>query len=142
MFYLTGEYTHQMDTKNRIRIPNKLKGEERCLYFSKGTNNCLFVYYEEGFKQLIAQVEEKIKMGDYDGQKALRVFAKSFVPVEGDAQGRMILPQKLKEFAKIDKDIVICGAGSRIEIWAKEVYDKYFENEDENFDDLFKKLDI
>ena len=52
MFYLTGEYNHQMDTKNRIRIPNKLKGEERGLYFSKGTNNCLFVYYEAEFKKI------------------------------------------------------------------------------------------
>lgn len=142
MFYLTGEYSHQMDTKNRIRIPNKLKGEERGLYFSKGTNNCIFVYYEEGFKELINKLEDKIKMGDDDGQMALRVFAKSFTYVEGDAQGRMILPPKLKQFAKIDRDLVICGAGSHIEIWAKEVYDKYFEHEDVNFDALFKKLGI
>ncbi len=142
MFYLTGEYNHQMDTKNRIRIPNKLKGEERGLYFSKGTNNCLFVYYEEAFKELIQKIEEKIKMTDTDGQLALRVFAKSFTYVEGDQQGRMILPTKLKEYAKIDKDLVICGAGSHIEIWAKEVHDKYFENEDVDFDELFKKLDI
>ena len=142
MFHLTGEYSHQMDTKNRIRIPNKLKGEERGLYFSKGTNNCLFVYYEAGYKELLQKVEEKIKMSDEEGQMALRVFAKSFTWVEGDAQGRMILPQKLKEFAKIDRDIVICGANSRIEIWAKEVHDKYFEDADKNFDSIFKKLDI
>ena len=142
MFYLTGEYNHQMDTKNRIRIPNKLKGEEKGLYFSKGTNNCLFVYYEEAFKELIQKIEEKIKMTDTDGQLALRVFAKSFTYVEGDQQGRMILPTKLKEYAKIEKDLVICGAGSHIEIWAKEVHDKYFENEDVDFDELFKKLDI
>lgn len=142
MFYLTGEYAHQMDTKNRIRIPNKLKGEEKGLYFSKGTNNCLFVYYEEGFKQLIEKLEQSLKISDADKQKSARVFAKSFSYVEGDAQGRMILPQKLKEFAKIDKDIVICGAGERIEIWAKEVYDVYFSDEDENFDELFKQLDI
>jgi MraZ protein len=131
-----------MDTKNRIRIPNKLKGEEKGLYFSKGTNNCLFVYYEEGFKQLIEKLEQSVKISDADKQKSARVFAKSFSYVEGDAQGRMILPQKLKEFAKIDKDIVICGAGERIEIWAKEVYDVYFSDEDENFDELFKQLDI
>ena len=142
MFYLTGEYAHQMDTKNRIRIPNKLKGEEKGLYFSKGTNNCLFVYYEEGFKQLIEKLEQSVKISDADKQKSARVFAKSFSYVEGDAQGRMILPQKLKEFAKIDKDIVICGAGERIEILAKEVYDVYFSDEDENFDELFKQLDI
>ena len=142
MFYLTGEYNHQMDTKNRIRIPNKLKGEEKGLYFFFFFNNCLFVYYEEAFKELIQKIEEKIKMTDTDGQLALRVFAKSFTYVEGDQQGRMILPTKLKEYAKIDKDLVICGAGSHIEIWAKEVHDKYFENEDVDFDELFKKLDI
>ncbi len=142
MFYLTGEYAHQMDTKNRIRIPNKLKGDEKGLYFSKGTDNCIFVYYEAGFKELIQKIEEKIKMSDEGGQLALRVFAKSFTYVEGDAQGRMILPPKLKQFAKIDKDLVICGAGSHIEIWAKEVHDEYFANEDVDFDELFKKLDI
>ncbi|MBD5585105.1 MAG: cell division/cell wall cluster transcriptional repressor MraZ [Clostridia bacterium] len=142
MFYLTGEYAHQMDTKNRIRIPNKLKGDEKGLYFSKGTNNCLFVYYEAGFKELVQKLEESVKISDTNKQKSLRVFAKSFTYVEGDSQGRMILPQKLKEYAKIDKDLVICGAGARIEIWAKEVYDKYFEQEDEDFDELFGLLDI
>lgn len=142
MFHLTGEYSHQMDTKNRIRIPNKLKGDERGLYFSKGTHNCLFVYYEESFKELLTKLEENIKMSDEERQKALRVFTKSFSWVEGDAQGRMILPQKLKEYAKIDRDIIICGAGSRIEIWAKEVHDEYFKDADENFDVLFKSLGI
>lgn len=142
MFYLTGEYPHQMDTKNRIRIPTKLKGNEKGLYFSKGTNNCIFVYFEEGFKELIQKIEDKIKISDDNGIKALRVFAKSFTYVEGDAQGRMILPTKLKEYAKIDRDVVICGAGSHIEIWAKDIHDKYFEDEDVNFDVLFKNLDI
>ncbi len=142
MFYLTGEYDHQMDTKNRIRIPNKLKGDTNGLYFSKGTHGCIFVYFEEEFQKLISQIEERVKMGDDEGQMALRIFAKSFTFVEGDAQGRMILPTKLKEYAKIDRDIVICGAGSRIEIWAKEVHDEYFEKENENFDNLFKKLGI
>lgn len=142
MFYLTGEYTHQIDAKNRIRIPSKLKGNKSGLYFSKGTNKCLFVYYEEAFKALIEQVEEKCKLSNDDEQKGLRVFAKSFNYVEGDAQGRMILPQNLKQYAKIDRDVVICGAGSHIEVWAKEIYDSYFANEDENFDELFKKLDI
>ena len=54
----------------------------------------------------------------------------------------MILPPNLKIHAKIDREIVICGAGSHIEIWAKEVYDEYFSDEDENFDELFGTLGI
>ena len=142
MLYLTGEFNHQMDTKNRIRIPSKLAGDEKGFYFAKGTNNCLFVYYLEAFNELSNQLRDKIKMSDEDGQKALRTFTKNFTWIEGDAQGRMILPAKLKEYAKIDRDIVICGAGTHIEIWSQKVHDEYFENEDENFDALFKKLDI
>lgn len=141
MFFLTGEYNHQIDAKNRIRIPTKLKGNEESLYFSKGTNNCLFVF-------TVAEVQEKfaalydVKLNDVDKQKGLRAFTKSFQLVESDGQGRMIIPSALKQFAKIEKDIVICGAGSHIEIWAKEVYDEYFKDEDVDFDTLFNTLDI
>ncbi len=54
----------------------------------------------------------------------------------------MILPQKLKQYAKIDRDVVICGAGSRIEIWAKEVHDEYYKDEDNNFGNMFNSLGI
>lgn len=141
MFFLTGEYNHQIDAKNRIRIPNKLKGENKNLYFTKGTNGCLFVFSEDAFKEKLQKLDE-IKISDVEKQKGLRTFAKSFNYVEGDTQGRMIIPQKLKEYGKINKDIVICGAGTHIEIWAKEVYDEYFENEDSEFDNLFSMLDI
>ena len=140
MLYLTGEFNHQIDNKNRIRIPNKLAGNETGFYFSKGTNSCLFVYYKEAFNELAQKIMENARMSDEDENMALRVLSKSFTWVEGDSQGRMILPVKLKEFAKNDKDIVICGAGSHIEIWAQEVHDEYFRDEDENFDALFKKL--
>ncbi len=142
MFYLMGEYDHQMDSKNRIRIPNKLKGEEKGLYFSKGPNNCILCFYEEAFTELTARLEEKVKEGGEELRKTSRVFMKSFTYVEGDGQGRMILPQKLKEYAKIDRDVVICGAGSRIEIWAKEVHDEYYKDEDNNFGNMFNSLGI
>ena len=142
MIFLVGEYNHQIDSKNRIRIPNKLKGDERVLYFTKGTNHCLFVYFEEGYKKLYNELNEKVKMGDPEGFKAMRMFSKSCAILEGDAQGRMILPNNLKEHARINKDLVICGAGSHIEIWAKEVYDEFYKNEDEEYDGMFSKLGV
>ncbi len=59
-----------------------------------------------------------------------------------DPQGRLVIPGELISFAKIVKDIKICGAGSRIEIWSKEVYDEYFADDDESFDENFGFLDI
>lgn len=143
MLFLTGEYNHQIDAKNRIRIPAKLKGKEESLYFARGTNGCIFVFTSEVIEEKLAVLND-VKYNDVEKQKGLRLFIKSFQLVESDGQGRMIIPSKLKEYAKIDKDIVICGAGSRIEIWSKEVYDEYFAETEENldYDALFNKLDI
>lgn len=137
-----GEYNYQIDSKNRIRLPNKLKGNARELYFTKGTNHCIFVFFEEGYNDLLNKLGEQIKMGDPEGSKGMRMFLKSCAILEGDSQGRMILPNHLKDYARIQKDIVICGAGTHVEIWAKEVYDDFYEHEDEEFDSLFGKLGI
>ncbi len=141
MFFLTGEYDHQIDAKNRIRIPNKLKGNEDKLYFSKGTNGCIFVFYEAAIREKLEKLEE-IKISDAEKQKGMRAFTKSLKLVEMDNQGRLVIPPELKSYAKINKDIKICGAGSRIEIWSKEVYDEYFTDDDESFDENFSFLDI
>ncbi len=142
MFFLTGEYNHQLDDKNRIRIPRKLKdavpsGEK--LFISKGTDGCLFVLPQSTVEDKIEKIKA-IKMGDSERQKGLRSFTKSIEPIEEDAQGRTVLSPVLRDYAHIKKDIKILGTGERIEIWAKEVYDKYFENED--FDFNFSTLDI
>ena len=142
MFFLTGEYDHQIDAKNRIRIPAKLKGNEEKLYFSKGTNGCIFVFYDADIKEKLERLETDIKISDVEKQKGLRAFTKSLKLVEMDPQGRLVIPSDLISYGKIQKDIKICGAGSRIEIWSKEVYDEYFAGIDENFDENFGILDI
>lgn len=141
MFYLTGEYDHQIDAKNRIRIPAKLKGKEEKLYFAKGTDHCIFVFYEETMHEELVKLSA-VKMTDNDRQKGMRLFLKSIKLVELDPQGRLVIPPELIAHARITKDIKICGAGERIEIWSKEVYDEYYGDEAENFDALFGKLDV
>ena len=141
MYFLTGEYDHQIDAKNRIRIPAKLKGKEEKLYFSKGTNGCIFVFYEAVIMEKLEKLEE-VKISDTDKQKGIRTFTKSLKLVEMDPQGRLVIPPELKVYAKITKDVKICGVGSRIEIWSKEIYDQYFADDDDNFDVNFGYLDI
>ena len=140
MFFLTGEYDHQIDAKNRIRIPAKLKGNEEKLYFSKGTDGCIFVFYEAAIKEKLAKLEE-VKISEKDKQRGLRAFTNSLKLVEMDPQGRLVIPPELISFANIKKDIKICGPGARIEIWAKEVYEAYF-SVSENFDEDISFLDI
>jgi MraZ protein len=142
MFYLTGDYAHQLDAKNRIRIPAKLKKElGDKYYFTRGTEGCLFVFPDEVMKQQIEKVEA-INLTDTEKRKGARLFLKSIVLAEEDNQGRVVLPSQLKELAHIKKDIQICGNGSHVEIWAKEVYDEYFKDEDGDFDTYFDSLGI
>ena len=142
MFFRTGEYNHQLDAKNRIRIPPKLKdknGEK--FYFSRGTNNCLFVWPDETVTEKLEQLKS-IPISDEERRRGVRSFTKSLLPVDEDTQGRIVIPSPLKLYAKIEKDIVICGSVNHIEIWAKEVYDEYFGDDDENFDVYFNELGI
>lgn len=135
-------YNHQLDAKNRIRIPPKLKdksGEK--FYFSRGTNNCLFVWPDETVTEKLEQLKS-IPLSDEERQRGVRSFTKSLLPVDEDTQGRIVIPSPLKQYAKIDKEIVICGSVNHIEIWAKEVYNEYFGDEDDNFDVYFNELGI
>ncbi len=124
MFYLTGEYDHQIDAKNRIRIPTKLKGNEDRLYFAKGTSGSIFVFYENEMDENLEKLRQ-VRITDIPRQKGLRAFTNSIKPVEMDQQGRFVIPPELVSYAKIKKDVKICGSGSRIEIWAKEMYEDY-----------------
>lgn len=145
MAMFMGDYNHQLDAKNRMRIPAKLKkelGDE--YYFAKGANHCIYVFSKEAVEEQFEKLKE-IKLSDLERQKSLRAFAKSFVPAVEDTQGRVVLSPELRAYAglgKNDKDLFICGAVTRVEIWSKKTYDEYFSGEDENYDDLFSLLDI
>ena len=143
MQILTGSYNHTVDAKNRIRIPAKLKDDilgkvekvsesedeqkKFSLVFHTGTDGCIAVYTQEGLNKICASFTD-IKQSDFEKARAVRQYLSTFETVESDPQGRMVIPPQFKNYAKIKKDIVICGNVDHIEIWAKEVYDEYFGN--------------
>lgn len=145
MFMLTGEYSHQLDAKNRMRIPAKLKkglGDE--YYFCIGTNHCISVLSKDEAESQLEKLT-LIKNSDLKNQKVVREIAKSFVLAVEDSQGRVVLPPELRKHAQLgkdDKELMICGAINRIEIWNKKVYDEYFSDDDgEDFDTRISRLE-
>lgn len=115
-----GEYNHTIDTKNRLIIPSKFRealGEE--FVITKGLDGCLFVYDHAEWTAF----EEKLKslpLTNKDARTFVRFFLAGAAGVEVDKQGRVLVPSVLKEFAGINKDVVLIGVASRIEIWSKE----------------------
>ena len=114
-----GEYNHTVDTKGRLIIPSKFRellGDE--FIVTKGLDGCLFVFPQNEWQAF----EEKLRTLPLT-QKGARQFTRFFVagatPCELDKQGRILLPATLREFAGLDKDVVLAGMLNRIEIWSK-----------------------
>lgn len=133
------EYSHTVDAKGRLIIPSKFRdqlGEE--FVVSKGMDGCLFVYANDDWNAF----EEKLTALPLINKEA-RSFARFFLAgaaqVELDKQGRILLPSNLREFANLEKDVVLVGVGSRIEIWSKENWENASGNE--NMDDITKAME-
>ena len=141
--YFSGTFEHQLDDKNRLRIPAKFRkalvGErgEKSYSFARGMNGCIYVFPEEVLQETLAELSKE-KMGE--ASLASLLFFSSVYTAEEDAQGRVVLPSKLKAIAGIQKDIVTVGRGKRLEIWASEKYKEYLHGV--NFDEEFVKLGI
>ncbi len=138
-----GLVEHQLDDKNRLRIPSKFKKEltgeegERTYSFFRGMNNCICVMADDDLDDLISPIsDESIS----ESNQATAMFFSSIHSAEEDAQGRVVLPTMLKKIAGIQKDVVTLGRGKRLEIWAAEKYYEYISGV--NYDAALKQLGI
>ena len=135
-----GEYSHSLDSKNRIMIPSKFRSKlgERFI-LTKGLDHCLFIYTMDEW----AKFEEKLANLPFTSKDA-RLFTRFFLSgaeeVEMDSQGRVLIPQSLREHANLTKDIVSIGVSNRIEIWDQESWKNYTTGDDFNPDDIAEKM--
>jgi MraZ protein len=132
-------YLHQLDAKNRMRIPSKLREELGGNYYiTVGSGGCLNVYSEEEFQEIKSTLNNINKYRETQ-LKAARYILYNTWQAEEDNQGRILLPETLRKFAKIEKNIVVFKGPNCVEIWAEEVWNDYFS--DVNFNDLADALD-
>ncbi len=118
-----GEYNHTIDTKGRLIIPSKFREALGDTFVvTKGLDGCLFVYDNEEWNVF----EEKLRslpITNRDARKFVRFFLAGATEAEIDKQGRILVPNVLREFADLQKDVVLIGVASRIEIWSRERFD-------------------
>jgi len=120
-----GEYQHTIDPKSRIIMPSKFReGLGEKFIVTKGLDNCLFVYSLEEWTNF----ENKLRtlpIADKAAREFIRFFFSGAAECEVDKQGRILIPSNLREFARLDKEIVVTGVSTRIEIWSKENWEAY-----------------
>ena len=130
MFY--GEYLHTIDRKGRLILPSKFRDTAKANYIDKffitrGLDGCLFVFSEDEWRTQ----EQRFKNLSITKQQARifnRLYFSGAVEIVFDKQGRMLIPQFLKDFAAIKRDVMIVGVSNRIEIWAKDRWQEFYSN--------------
>ena len=118
---LYGRYEHTVDAKNRMFVPAKFKDELGSSFkvTYNDFNKCILVYSDDEWKKY----EEKISaLPTLQFEDFIRAVYSNTVDVQLDSQGRIVLPQFLKDRVEIQKNVLVMGVGSHIEIWAQEVY--------------------
>jgi len=142
MFY--GEYLHSIDRKGRIILPAKFREAAKAHFIEKffvtrGLDKCLFMFSEEEWRSQ----ESKFKAISFTKQQARtfnRLYFSGAVEVSPDKQGRILLPQYLKDFAQIKRDVMIVGVSNRIEVWAKDKWQEFYGSSRQSFEEIAEKL--
>lgn len=133
------EYNHTLDTKGRLIIPAKFRevlGEE--FVISKGMDDCLFVYANDDWNAF-EQKLTSLPLINKEARQFARFFLAGAATVEVDKQGRILLPAALREFAGLEKDVVLVGVGSRVEIWSKDKWENM--NSDTDMDEITSAME-
>lgn len=138
---LIGEFTHSIDEKGRTSLPSKFKTEMGArVILSRGLDETISVYTEEAWKKLNEKLSETLSMTNPAHRKFHR-FITSASEVDLDKQGRVRIPDFLKEHANIAKKVVWVGMGDKAEIWSEEKWEKYISDVSSQSDDIAESLD-
>lgn len=137
---LLGEYRHNVDVKGRVSVPSKFREDlGQSFVVTKGLDNCLFMYSKAEWETF----EEKLKqlpLTNADARTFIRFFFAGATEVEVDKQGRINIPQVLRDYAGIKKDVVIAGVATRAEIWDSDTWDKYTSSEALNVSNIASQM--
>jgi MraZ protein len=119
-----GRYEHSLDPKGRVILPAKFRAPfERGGYLTQFRDRCLALWTPEDFDKQMAQMEAAEEQGRTERNVA-RLWAQGTQEVDVDRQGRIAIPQYLREFARLEGDVLVNGAISRVELWSPTVWNE------------------
>ena len=138
---LIGEYEHSLDAKGRLIMPAKLREDmEEKFILTTGLDGCLFGFSMSEWEKF----EDKLKalpITNKNARNFVRFFLSGATECELDKQGRFLIVGKLRENAKLEKDVTIIGTGTRIEIWNKEKWQEHISEENLSIEDIEQNME-
>ncbi|MTV26170.1 division/cell wall cluster transcriptional repressor MraZ [Nitriliruptoraceae bacterium ZYF776] len=131
-----GEHQHTLDAKGRVILPARFR--ERLssgLVFAPAQDRCIDVYPLTAFERRVEELRA-VPREDQRARKYLRVFLAGAQEEKPDAQGRVVIPPRLRGYAGLDKELTINGADEKVEIWDRATWDRYLEEAEDDFANL------
>ncbi|BFT66388.1 division/cell wall cluster transcriptional repressor MraZ [Parvimonas parva] len=136
-----GDFPHTLDDKGRLIMPSKFRNELGTNFIvTRGLEGCLFVFTESKWNEFTEQLNSK-GLSKKDVRSITRFFCSCAMTSDLDKQGRFLVNKNLREFAGIERDVMIIGVSDRIEIWSKEKWNEYSETEYSDDNIMSEKFD-
>lgn len=137
---LIGEYIYTIDQKKRIAVPAKFrKSLGKKVVITTGLDNCLVIYPFQEWQKLTKKLEN-LPSGQVDARGLARIMLSGAVDVELDKLGRILIPDYLKNYALLKRNVAILGLSNRIEIWDEKKWKNYKEKTEKEIGDMASRL--
>ena len=135
-----GEYSHSIDPKKRLAVPIKFRLElKNKVVVTRGLDKCLFIYPMKVWEKLADKLGS-LPVGESGTRSFIRIMLSGATDVEVDKQGRILIPDYLKVYANLHKNVVIAGLYNRLEIWDEKKWKEYKKGAEKNTDEIAEQL--
>jgi MraZ protein len=133
---LLGTFLPKLDEKGRLILPAKFRDEFAAgLVMTRGQEGCVYIYSQREFEALHARMSEQAPKLGKQGRDYLRMFLSGAAQEIPDKQSRVTVPAMLRDYARLDRDLTVIGAGTRAEIWDTPTWTAYSEKAEAGFSD-------
>jgi len=135
-----GEYYYNLDTKGRMAIPSKIRNQVgETLIITRGLDSCLFLYEKKDWEQLAEKIKN-LPLSQANSRAFARLMLAGAMEVAIDGQGRILIPDYLRNYADLKKKIVLVGVYDRLEIWDEDNWNTYKNKTERESSEIAEKL--
>ena len=136
---LIGEYNQTIDAKGRVNVPSKFREElGGSFVVSKGLDNCVCVYPKDEWERFKAELDT---VPASKRRMLSRFFFSGAEECDTDSQGRVLIPPKIREYAGLNKEIVVVGMSDKVEIWDRSSWENYMDNPAFDAEEIAKAME-
>ncbi len=137
---LIGQYKHTIDSKKRLALPVKFRGElGNKVIITQGIESCVVVYTQKEW-EILSQKLGNLPISQTEARSFARIILAGAMEVELDKLGRILISDYLKSYADLKKNVVVCGLSNRLEIWDEQKWEVYRKKAEKGVEEIVSKL--